>query len=127
MRMIARGRVMKVCEVCGSYNVEKHHIVFRSQGGLDYEMNFKYLCPDHHKGNRSPHKNRYVDLTYKRELQERLFSIFVGYDYSISEISMALGCNPKELERRFKAAPANPRGYYESETVVRVLMGGKLY
>ena len=122
--MIPRERV---CEVCGRPYPEKHHIVFRKQGGLDFELNFKYLCVDHHRGKDSPHMNRRIDLQYKYQMQKRLFSIFVGYDYSIQEISMALNCKQEDIERRFKAAQPNPRGYYESETVVRVLMGGKLY
>lgn len=123
-RMIARERV---CEECGRPYPEKHHIVFRKQGGLDFELNFKDLCPDHHRGNKSPHKDRAVDLRYKKQMQESLFNIFVDHEYSIPEISMLLDCKAKDLEKRFKAAPKTPRGYYESETVVRVLMGGKLY
>lgn len=118
---------MKVCEVCGRPYPEKHHIVFRSQGGLDFDLNYKDLCAEHHKGKKSPHQDREVDLCYKRQMQEKLFSIFTGYDYSLSEISMLTGCKPNDLKRRFKAVQPNPRGYYESETVVRTLMGGRLY
>lgn len=118
---------MRVCEVCGSPHVERHHIVYRSQGGLDFELNYKDLCAEHHKGNYSPHMNRYVDLTYKRQLQEQLFSIFELPVYSVEEISKILGCKEKDLERRFKTAHINYNGYYDSETVVRVLMGGRLY
>lgn len=117
----------RVCAVCGRPYPEKHHIVFRKQGGLDFELNYKDLCVDHHRGNYSPHKNRYVDLCYKRQMQEELFNLFVGREYSISEVCMAIGCSEKEVQRRFKAAPKTPRGYYERETIVRVLMGGKLY
>jgi hypothetical protein len=118
---------MKVCEVCGRSHPEKHHIVFRSQGGLDYDLNFKYLCAEHHKGNYSPHKNRYVDLTYKGQLQEKLFAIFSDYDYSIAEVSELIGYNGQDIYKLFKIAQPNSRGRYDSETVVRVLMGGKLY
>lgn len=116
-----------VCEVCGRYYTEKHHIVFRKQGGLDYDLNFKDLCAEHHRGNKSPHKDRKIDLCYKRELQEKLFNIFVDYDYSIEEVSTLIGCKEKDLNKIFKIAQPNPSGRYESETVVRVLMGGKLY
>lgn len=121
--------VIRVCEVCGRPHPERHHIVFRSQGGLDFELNYKDLCAEHHKGNYSPHGNRYVDLTYKRQLQERLFSIFTESYYSIDEISKMLGCKMKDLERRFKTAQPDPKTlcHYPSETVVRVLMGGRLY
>ena len=118
---------MGVYEVCGSPNAERHHIVFRSQGGLDFELNFKDLCAVDHKGDGSPHKDRRTDLKYKRELQEKLFNIFVDVEYSITEISEAIGCKKKDVERRFKTAWPNIRGNYDRETVVRVLMGGRLY
>lgn len=46
---------MEICEVpgCGKPG-QRHHIVFRSQGGLDIPVNYKYLCPEHHTGNESP-------------------------------------------------------------------------
>lgn len=118
---------MGVCEVCGSPYIERHHIVFRSQGGLDFELNLKDLCVEDHKGNKSPHKDRRTDLKYKRELQEKLFNIFTEGEYSIPEISEAIGCKQKDVERRFKTVLLNHSGYYDSETVVRVLMGGRLY
>lgn len=126
MQIMQRSRGVKCCEVCGSPYIEKHHIVFRSQGGLDYDLNFKYLCAEHHKGNYSPHKNRYVDLCYKRQMQERLFNVFTDNYYCLAEVSELLGCSLKELEKRFKAK-FNPFGHYDRETIVRVLMGGKLY
>lgn len=118
---------MRVCEVCGSPHAERHHIVFRSQGGLDFELNFKDLCAVDHKGKKSPHMDRRIDLKYKRELQEKLFNIFVDVEYSIPEISEVIGCKQKDVERRFKEAMPNLRGCYDRETVVRVLMGGRLY
>jgi hypothetical protein len=118
---------MRFCEVCGCYNAEKHHVVFRSQGGLDFELNYKYLCADHHKGNYSPHKNRYVDLCYKKQMQEKLFNIFVGDEYSVAEAAFLIDCKEKDVAKRLKAAPRTASGNYESETIVRALMGGKLY
>ena len=38
---------MEICEVKGCNQPgQRHHIVFRSQGGLDFKLNYKYLCPD---------------------------------------------------------------------------------
>lgn len=48
--------------------LEKHHIVFKSQMGLDFELNYKYLTSEDHRGNEGPHKNREKNLEYKREL-----------------------------------------------------------
>ena len=50
---------MQSCEVPGcNLPGQRHHIVFRSQGGLDIPMNFKYLCPEHHTGKNNPHGSR---------------------------------------------------------------------
>lgn len=38
--------------------IEKHHIVFKSQGGLDFDLNYKYLDSNSHRGNLGPHKNK---------------------------------------------------------------------
>jgi len=38
------------CEVCGtSYNVERHHIMFRSEVKAleNCKLNYSYLCPEH--------------------------------------------------------------------------------
>lgn len=66
------------CEREGCYCLaQKHHIVRRSQGGLDAKMNYKYLCANHHMFYKdSPHKNRAVLEQYQRELQEQYFLVF---------------------------------------------------
>lgn len=30
--------------------LEKHNIVFKSQGGIDFELNYKYLYSEDHRG-----------------------------------------------------------------------------
>ena len=44
-------------------------VIFKSQGGLDFELNYKRLTPEQHRGDLGPHKCRKTDLRYKRELQ----------------------------------------------------------
>ena len=65
---------MHVCEVKGcKCQGQRHHIIFRSQGGLDIDLNYKYLCAEHHNmGNCSPHMSREVDIGYKIELQSKV-------------------------------------------------------
>ena len=119
---------MRPCEVEGCNQMgQRHHVVFRSQGGLDIELNYKYLCPEHHNmGGNSPHKNRLVDLAYKREVQNTLFSILGEEEHTIEQIANLIGYNKQRLEKRFKTVPQKA-GKYETEDVVRKLMGGKLY
>ena len=93
---------MEICEVKGcNHPGQRHHIVFRSQGGLDFKLNYKYLCPEHHTGNESPHKKKEIDLKYKREMQMELLALF------------------------FKVP--NAAGLYKREDIVRALMGDRTY
>lgn len=118
---------MQSCEVPGcNLPGQRHHIVFRSQGGLDIPMNFKYLCPKHHTGKNSPHGSRAVDLKYKAEEQGKLFAIFTEETYTIKQITKLIGYDKKRLEKRF-AKVRSCAGSYEREDIIRALMGGKLY
>lgn len=39
---------LSFCAVCGNTDVEYHHWIARSLGGLDIEENILTLCPKHH-------------------------------------------------------------------------------
>lgn len=118
---------MAPCEVPGcKLPGQKHHIVFRSQGGLDIPMNFKYLCPEHHTGKESPHRNRTIDLQYKKEEQDELFKLFTEESYTIKQIADLIGYDKKRLEKRFMKVPSCA-GSYAREDIIRALMGGRLY
>lgn len=118
---------MEICEVpgCGKPG-QRHHIVFRSQGGLDIPVNYKYLCPEHHTGNESPHRNKEIDTKYKRDEQMELFALFFEDTYTLKEIKELIGRDLKGLEKKFKKVP-NIAGVYKREDIVRALMGGRLY
>ena len=45
------------CEICGDY-ADVHHIVHRSEGGLDFKLNYKYLCKKHHRSKLGPHRDK---------------------------------------------------------------------
>ncbi len=106
--------------------MHKHHIVFRSQGGLDFELNYKYLTLEEHEGNNGPHLNRKIDLIYKKEMQDRLCRVFKNTEYSNKEIASVLGKSTKYIEKHFKRVPS-AAGLYQREDIIRKLMGGKLY
>jgi len=105
--------------------LERHHIVFRSQGGLDFPLNYKYLTSEQHRGNDGPHMNRETDLKYKRELQENLFELLPNEYYTFTEVRKILGLK-KSQEKHFKTVPKRA-GYMAKEDIIRRLMGWRLY
>lgn len=114
------------CEVCGNPNVERHHIIFRSQLGLDFPLNYKYLCFEHHKGNKSPHCCREIDLKYKVELERKLKKLLDKEFYTEDEIRQLLGLKKKQADKIFRRFRIYPEGYSRDE-ILRRLMGGRLY
>lgn len=106
--------------------LHKHHIVFRSQGGLDYDLNYKFLTYEEHEGPEGPHQNRAVDLCYKIELQRKLGNLFPEGTYTIKDLVDKLGRTKRYWEKQFKRElPIG--GPWESEKIIRKLMGGKRY
>lgn len=58
------------CIVCGRCHPHKHEVFF----GRNRQLSIKYnmilpLCYEHHEGINGPHRNRQVDLKYKRAAQ----------------------------------------------------------
>ena len=104
----------------------KHHIVFRSQGGLDFPLNLVDLSYEEHEGKNGPHMNKLVDLILKKDLQDRLFHIFDKEAYTIEEISAKLKKSVKYFEKHFRSV-SQAAGVYQKEDIIRKLMGGKLY
>ena len=105
---------------------QKHHIVFKSQGGLDFDFNFAFLTPEQHTGQEGVHNNREMDLKLKKELQEKLILTFSEPSYSLNKIIELLGLKRKQAEKAFKRV-ACIGGEYRAEDIIRRLMGGKLY
>ncbi|HHD2753249.1 TPA: hypothetical protein ACOTG0_002058 [Clostridium perfringens] len=119
----------RFCEECGRNITELHHVIYRSQCTYmsNIKVNFKFLCPEHHRGNSSPHMNRDIDLKYKLELQEKLFSMFSEKDYwTEKEIMAKLECSKNEIKKITKKMFIAKEGY-EVNTLVKRLMGNRLY
>lgn len=62
----------RICAVCGRPFAERHEIFF----GPYRQLSIKYglqidLCYEHHRGMTGPHRNRAVDLKYKRAAQAK--------------------------------------------------------
>lgn len=60
------------CLICGSPRTETHHVFFgvRNRSISDREGFIAYLCPEHHRGEHSPHHDRQIDLWLKQRCQE---------------------------------------------------------
>ena len=89
--------------------LERHHIVFRSQLGLDFKLNYKYLTPEQHRGDNGPHLCRETDLKYKRELQEKLFELLPEEYYTVKEMRKILGIRLGQA-KVFRKLPQHPEG-----------------
>jgi len=62
----------KLCLICGSPNVEEHHCFFGANRKTSERLGLKvYLCPNHHRGNYSPHMDRELDLRIKKLAQKK--------------------------------------------------------
>ena len=116
---------MAKCEVCGA-RAEVHHIVNKCEGGIDYPLNYKYLCSEHHRGKEGPHKNYQVDIKYKLELQNKLKEILVKDYYNICELEILLHINKNKLKKMFKWYKIYKEGYRKEDIILK-LMGGKIY
>lgn len=107
--------------------IEKHHIVFKSQMGLDYELNYKYLTSEAHRGDSGPHRNRETDLRYKKELQEKLESTLTDEFYTIEELIDLLGLEKRQAYKAFRKINYHPGKGMKREDVIKRLMGGRFY
>nr|WP_272509117.1 hypothetical protein [Clostridium ganghwense] len=105
-----------------------HHIVFRSQAPYmkEVKLNHKYLCIEHHRGNSSPHRNREIDLKYKKELQKKLLDLFPKAYYTVEEIGELLGISELGTYRIVKTLKLHEEGYERVDLVIR-MMGGMMY
>ena len=131
--------VLLKCEVGGN-PADKHHIVYKSQGGIEFPLNFKYLCTLHHRGKTGPHKNRRLDLEYKIDMQRKLERILIKESYSIEELEVVLKLNKGIIKRLFKEYKLKVKGVrkadimvnqneiaYKKDDIIFRLMGHKRY
>lgn len=117
---------MRPCEVCGAPG-ERHHIVFRSHGGLNIDVNYAYLCTWHHtQGPDAPHRNHWRDLLLKLRMQRDLENMLWAETYRTEEIAEIIGIGRRSLEKKMRRVP-NKQGNYKREDIIKFLMGGKLY
>ncbi|KHD35647.1 hypothetical protein NL50_12915 [Clostridium acetobutylicum] len=113
------------CVVCGK-DGERHHIVYKSQGGLDFPLNYVYLCDEHHRGINGPHKDRKVDLQYKLKMQKSLESILTNEYYKIKDLIKLLQINQRQAKIMTRNFKLYKEGYRKRDIIKRI-MGGTFY
>jgi len=114
-----------MCEVCGK-SADKHHIVYKSQGGIEFRLNFRYLCSVHHRGKMGPHKNRRLDLEYKLNMQRQLEEILVNEFYNSSDLEILLNINKGIIKRLFEKYKLIDQSFRKTDIIFRI-MGLKRY
>lgn len=113
------------CEICGIQG-DIHHIVHKHEGGLDFPLNYKCLCNEHHRGKNGPHRNKKTDIQYKLELQDKLHEILPKNFYTPEQLIEILNLNKCKTKKFFKDLKIYKEGY-KTEDIIFRLMGRKQY
>lgn len=92
---------------------------------MDFELNYKKLTPEQHRGNDGPHMCRETDLRYKQELQDKLEQRLDKDYYQTDELVRLLGLKRKQATKAFRWL--NHGKGITREDVIRRLMGNRLY
>lgn len=116
---------MFFCEICNK-PADIHHIIHRSEGGLDIKINYKYLCNEHHRGKIGPHHCIEIDLKYKLELQKKLYDLLPKDFYTLKDLSITLNLSLNVAKRITKDLRLYKEGY-KKEDIILYLMGGTFY
>lgn len=77
---------LNYCYVCGRPHPHKHEIFFGSNrnNSIKYGMILP-LCYEHHEGDSSPHRDRKIDLAYKK-MGQAYFEANIGTREDFREI-----------------------------------------
>lgn len=116
---------MYSCEICNE-KADIHHIVHKSEGGFDIEINYMYLCPKHHRGKKGPHHNLKTDIMYKINLQKKLYKLLPKRFYSFKELCIILNTSSNIIKRLTKDLKLYKEGY-KKEEIIFILMGKAYY
>lgn len=106
--------------------LERHHIIFKSQGGLDFPLNYKYLSAEDYRGDLGPHMNRKTDLAYKEELERNLRAILTKLHYFEVELIQLLELDKKQADKAFRHIRVTSKGMNTEQVIFR-LLGGRFY
>ena len=110
------------CRVCGRPG-DKHHIVPREEGGIDFPLNVIYLCKEHHSGRHGPHRDPETDLLYKREMHDSLVRLFNRNYYTKQEIQDLTKVTNSTLLSLSKALRKHKEGYLNIDIIFYLMSG----
>jgi len=113
------------CEVCGK-KADVHHIIHKSEGGMDISFNYLYLCSFHHRGKNGPHRNKTVDLSYKLGLKNKLFGMLLKDYYTLKDLSDIFNLNEAKVKKIIRKSRLYKEGY-RKEDIIYLLLGSKDY
>ena len=120
----------ELCAVCGRYNTEAHHIIYRSHcpSLVHCHLNIIYLCPLHHRSERGVHGKYGNELNRKLKLdfQNKLEMLFDKEWLTEEEVNEVLQISEKSLKRLLKTLKKEKGIYYHRDSVILACMGGKL-
>lgn len=116
---------MSKCIICGKPG-DKHHVIHKAEGGLETPLNYIYLCPEHHRGSRGPHRDLETDLKFKLDMQKNLEEIFSEKFYTAMEIRKITQLSNSSMKQFMKSNPLHKEGY-ERNDIIYFLMGGNIY
>ena len=114
--------MLHLCKICQK-EADIHHIIHKHEGGLDIEINYMYLCEEHHRGKDGPHRNIEVDIEYKLLLQDKLYKLLPRDYYNSKEISTILNISSNIVKRITKNMKLYKEGYLNTD-IILFLMGG---
>lgn len=115
---------MTRCIVCGEPG-DKHHIIHKSEGGLETPLNLINLCEEHHRGFMGPHRDPDVDMRYKLGMQNNLEALFSSKYYSAMEIRSMSQLSNSSMKKFMKTNRLHKEGYDRND-IIYFLMGGNI-
>lgn len=116
---------MYFCEICNE-PADIHHIIHRSEGGFDININYMYLCNKHHRGKDGPHQCLEKDIYYKIQLQKKLYELLNKRHYSSKELCSILDASKNTIKRITKNLKLFKEGY-KTDHIIFSLLGNAYY
>ena len=113
---------MKKCIICGE-EAEKHHIIHKDEGGLDYPLNYIYLCKKHHRGPHGPHEDEEVDEKYKKLLLLTLQKTLPHDYYKMDELKTKIPM-PSGLRRSMTKSLKHYKEGLRTMDIIDFLLSG---
>lgn len=113
------------CIVCGKPG-DRHHVIHKSEGGIETPLNYVYLCEEHHRGKFGPHANQEVDRYYKLRLQRLLEDTFSEKFYTAMEIRKICQLSNSSMKKFMSQTRLHKEGYDRND-IIYFIMGGSCY